>query len=483
MRVACVLVTHLRAKVEMSRQPQLKDRPVLIVDRDPSRARPVVVDRSRSASGVVAGMTLEESLSRHANAVVLDSDEPHYRRVFGNVLASLQGISDRVEGADLGTTYVRLDGLEALYRGEARVVSALLNSVPVYLNPRIGVADAKFPAFVAALTCGAHGAFRVPDDVRAFLAPHSVDLLPVSVDMKAEMHRFGLHTMGAVASMGAHVLTDRFGPDGRRAWSLCNGSDDRPVIPLALEELVVERTSLPFQSSSMQALFVALDALLKRAYARPDMRGRYAGAADLICTASGRAPWEKSVKFKQPVGAWDRASEIVQSRLEADPPHNPVEEVTLTLSGFTGESGTQLGLLRDAQDDRRRRLVEVERRLQAVMGGGHTLHRIAEVAPWHPAPEMRALQVPIDPLGRDAIRPLHTPRPVEVREGAEGDPVSVRLQRRWQRVARIDDTWTFDLWWLPKPVARSYYRIEPDDGRQITLFHDAMEDSWYRQSA
>ena len=483
MRVACVLVTHLRAKVEMSRQPHLKDRPVLIVDRSLSRARPVVVDRFRSASGVMAGMTLEEVVSRHANAVVLDSDEPHYRRVFGRVLASLQGISDRVEGADLGTAYVRLDGLQGLYRGEAGAVSALLNAVPPYLNPRIGVADAKFPALVAALTCGAHGALRVPDDVAAFLATHSIDLLPVSADMKAEMHRFGLHTMGAVASMSVHVLTDRFRAEGRRAWSLCNGIDDSRVVPLAFEESVVEHTSLPFHSSSTEALFVALDALLKRAYARPDIKGRYAGSADLLCTASGWPPWEKSVRFKQPVGAWDRASLIVRSRLEADPPRTPVEDVILTLSRFTGESGTQMGLLKDVQDNRRKCLVEAERRLRAVMGGGHALHRIAEVAPWHPAPEMRALQVPIDPSGRDCIRPLHMPKPVEVREGTEGDPVSVRLKRRWQRVARIDDQWTFDLWWLPEPVARSYYRIEPDDGRQITLFRDGMDDRWYRQSA
>ena len=102
---------------------------------------------------------------------MLDADEPHYRRVFGEMLSSLQRVSDRVEGTELGTAYVRLDGLERLYRGEAGVVSALLNSVPAYLNPRVGVADAKFPAFVAARTCKTHGATRVPDNARAFLAP------------------------------------------------------------------------------------------------------------------------------------------------------------------------------------------------------------------------------------------------------------------------------------------------------------------------
>ena len=478
-----MLVTHLRAKVEMSRQPHLKERPVLVVDRDPSRARPLVVDRSPGARRARDGMTLEQALSHHGDAVVLDADEPHYRRVFGQMLAALQGISDRVEGDELGTAYVRLDGLDGLFRGEAGVVSALLNAAPAHFAPRVGVADAKFPAYVAALTCAAHGAFRVPADVTAFLASHSVDLLPVSTDLKSDLHRFGLHTMGAVASMSRHVLADRFGLEGVRAWSLSNGSDDSPVVPLAFEEPVVERTSLPFHSSSIDALLVTVDALLKRAYARPDLRGRYAGAAGLLCTAPGWPIWERRIRFKQPVGASDRAFAIVRNRLEADPPRFPVEDVTLSLSGVTGEYGVQMGLLRDARDDAHGRLVEADRRLRGVMGGAHALHRIAEVAPWHPAPEMRDLLLPIDPSGREAVRPLHVPRPVEVREDAAGEPASLLIEQRWRRVTRIDDRWTFDLWWLPKPVSRAYYRIDSGDDRWMTLFRDQKDERWYRQSA
>ena len=483
MRVACVLVTHLRAKVEMYRHPHLKDMPVVIVDRGISGRRPLVVDHFPKASGVRAGMTLEEAVSRHSNAVVLDADEPHYRRIFGQMLSALQGVSDRVEGTKLGTAYVRIDGLEKLYLGEARVVSALLNSAPAYLSPRVGVADAKFPAFVAAWTCTAHGAFRVPQDVKAFLAPHSIDLLPLSEQLKIDLHRFGLRTMGAVASMSRYMLTDRFGPDGQRAWLLCNGIDDGYVVPLAFQESVVEHTSLPFHTSSIDALFVAVDALLKRAYARPDVQGRYAAMADILCEASGWPSWEKSFRFKQPVGAWERASLAVRSRLEIDHPSNPVEDVTLTLSGFTGESGTQMGLLRDAHDDRHRQLVEADRRLQGLMRGKHALYRVSEVAPWHPAPEMRALQVPIDPSGKDAIRTLNAPKPVEVREGPEGEPESVLVNSHWKRVVRIDDRWTFDLWWLPQPVTRSYYRTDLGDGRSLTLFRDRRVERWYRQSA
>ena len=45
MRVACVLVTRLRAKVEMYRYSHLRDMPVVIVDRGNSGTRPLVVDR------------------------------------------------------------------------------------------------------------------------------------------------------------------------------------------------------------------------------------------------------------------------------------------------------------------------------------------------------------------------------------------------------------------------------------------------------
>ena len=482
MRVACVLVTHLRAKAEMRRRPHLKGKPALIVDRNPSIGIPVVVDRFPEASGVMIGMTPEQAVSRHTNAVVLDADESYYRRVFEQALISLQGISDRVEGAEIGTAYVRVDGLEDLYRGEAGVVSTLLNAVPEYLHPRVGVADAKFPAFVAARTCRAFGASRVPDDVRAFLASHPIELLPVSGDVKIGLRRFGLHTMGNVASMRERVLADQFGADGRLAWALSNGIDGRPVVPIAYEESIVEHTPLPYHSSSMQVLFVAVDALLRRAYARPEMRRRYVGAVSLECAASRSQPWEKVVRFKQPANTWEAASVVVRSQVEADPPQISVEDVTLTLSEFTGESGTQMGLLKDVHEGRRR-LEEVERQLRARMNGEHSLYRVAEVAPWHPAPEMRALQVPIDLSGADAIKPLHSPRPVEVQEGTEREPVSVYLERRWRPVATISDAWTFDLWWLPVPVARSYYRVDPGDGRQLTLFRDRIEGLWYRQSA
>ncbi len=480
MKAACVLVTHLRAKAEIRRHPHLKDKPFLLVGRSSAGGRALVVDSSPCAPAE-AGMTLEEAMSRHASAVVLDADEPHYRQIFSRMLTALQRVSDRVEGSDLGTAYVRLDGLEGLYHGEAGAVSALMNALPPHLAPRIGVADAKFPAMVAARICEPRRAFKVPDDVKAFLGPRSIDLLPISVDVKREMRQLGLHTMGAVASMSRHMLTDRFGHSGGRAWDLCNGSDDSPVVPMAAEEPIVEHISLPFPSSSIQTLFAAVDTLLKRGYARREMKGRCVSKADLRCSAYGASPWDKPVAFKQPAGTWERASLAVKGRVQLDPPAIPVEDVTLALSGFTGESGVQMGLLDGVKEGRERQVVEVDRRLRSREGGSYALYKVAQVAPWHPALETRFLQMPVDPSGRDAVRPFNAPIPVQVREGPEGQPMSVQIGSCWRSVVGIADEWSFHLWWLPKPVDRTYYRIDSNDGSRLTLFRDKYNGRWFRQ--
>ena len=480
MKVACVLITHLRAKVEMQKRPDLRDRAVLIIDR--SQGRPLVADHFPAASRMVAGMALEQALSRQTDGVVLEADESAYRREFHRMLQALQGVSDRVEGAELGTAYVGLDGLEALYGGEARLVTALLNTVPQDLAPRVGVGEAKFPAYAAARASQPLGAAKVPPDAAAFLAPQPVDLLPISPALRDELRRFGLHTLGEVAAMKQEALTGRFGPEGRRAWELAQGIDHAPFIPLRYEESVIERTALPFASASLDLLLTATDTLLRRAYAQPRMQGRYAGGATLKCVIHRVQPWRKDFRFRQAMGDWERASRIVRGQLEADHPQAPVEEAALTLTNLTGDSGMQLSLLADLRGDRDRRLAQAERQLQGRSGGKPALYRVVEVAPWHPAPEMRAMQVPLDASGAEGMKPLSLPTPAEVREGPEGEPAAVLLGDRWQRVARIEDLWCFDLWWMPQPMTRTYYRVGGEDGREATLFRDQHQERWFRQA-
>ena len=155
------------------------------------------------------------------------------------------------------------------------------------------------------------------------------------------------------------------------------------------------------------------------------MRGRYAGWTALRCSLAEGVSWEKTVHFKRGVGRWEEAAAILRGQLASDHPTSPVEELTLTLGALSGGSAVQMGLLPDARKDRNERLVEVDRQLQARSNGRHALYRVAEVAPWHPAPEMRALRAPIDPLARDEMQPIAAPVAVD-RAGGTGPPARGR---------------------------------------------------------
>ena len=442
-----------------------------------------MLDSTPAIPSVLPGMTLEQGLSIHSDTLVIEADEPHYRRVFTRILTFLQQISDRVEDADLGTAYVRLDGLEHLHGGEARLVSALLNAVPQDLVPRIGVAEAKFPAFVAATVSEPSRATRVPADSLSFLAPHPVDLLPVSADIKVALHRFGLHTLGNVASMTEADLMDRFGPEGRSAWLLSRGIDDSPVVPMTQAETIVERTSLPFSSASLDLLLTVVDTLLGRAFAQPAMRGRYAGKAVLQCALEDDPTWSREFSFKGGIGSRERAFSVIKARMEDDHPQGVVEDVALTLDHLTGESGVQMGLLPDVRESGRRQLIEVERGLRARTGGRPALYRVVEAVPRHPAPEMRTLRIPIDSSESAELKPVSGPVAVVVEEGRGRRPMSVRVGNRWRRVACIDEEWGFDLWWMSRPLTRSYYRVRYEDGVELTLFRDERASCWYRQGS
>ena len=475
-----MFIAHLRAKVEMRRRPHLKERPGVIINR--SRGRPTVIDHLPATSGVSVGMAIEEAMSKHASIVVLEADESSYREAFQQILSFLQGIGDHVEGSDLGTAYVRLDGLEKMHGGEERIIDLLLNCLPRDLEAQVGVGSGKFPAFTAARTSRPLTATALSTDAASFLAVHPIDLLPISPDTKEVMHRLGLHKMGDIASMKETDIVDQFGLCGAKAWRLCRGMDNSPLTTLRHEESIVERVSLPFSATSLEPLMAAADILLRRAYSRPQVHGRQAGVVTLFCGSPGGSSWGKVVRFRRGAGRWEDASRIIRVQLEADHPTVPVEEVTLTLADLDGESGAQGQLLPDVKKDREGRLVEMERQLRDRMDGRPALYRLAPIAPWHPAPEMRVIGIPIDHSDRNSVKAFSTPICVAVREGKEHRPAAVRLGERWYQVTDIEDLWSFDLWWMPRPLTRTYYLLRREDGRKVTLFRNDGNGLWYQQA-
>jgi DNA polymerase-4 len=392
MYVACVLIDHFPYKLEVHSDPRLRNRRVVIFQH--SGYRRIVLDASPAAKGVSPGMSLQEALARSKDAVLVEGDVVRYEQEFSTTLVRLGYRSPVVEPASLGCAYVGLDGLQDTYGSEERLMELLLQSVPSYLQPRIGVSLGKFPAYLAALSAGSGRAYKTPHNIKEFVASWSVDVLPVEWGIKARLHSFGLNTLGQLASLPLGSMQAQFGNVGARIWRLAQGVDDEFLIPRPYEEIIRESVSFPAPTGEITTILIAIDSLLGRIFARPEMRGRYSRLALLEGTVYNRPSWQRLVMFKTPVGDRRQALFVIKVSLERITLPGPLEDISLTMRELTGEAGQQESLFREVRQIQR--LTQAISQLK-VSQGRNPIYHVREVEPWSRIPERRATLVTYDP--------------------------------------------------------------------------------------
>ena len=392
MNIACVLITHLPIKAELKRRPELVGQPVLIVEEAGSKRQ--VLDYSADAKGVAQGMPVQEAVSICQEATIIEADQSHYHNAFDEVLDALEQRSPLVEPSDLGCAYVGLDGLEVLYGSEARVITSLLGAVHPLYNPRAGVAQGKFPAYIAAVTSSAGQATKFADNVGDFLKEISIKLLPLSWESKNRLLHFGLTTLGHVAAQPVGAMQAQFGPEGLKAWELAQGRDRRLLTPRQSEQVVTEYLTFPAPSITLSGILLALESLLSRAFSRPEVRGKYVRSVTFESQILHHPPWKKTFSYKQAVGSKDRALLVIKNALESVVLPGPLEDMNLTLAGLTGESGIQTNLFSDLR--KQEQLRESARQLRVRWGGQTQIYLVRDLEPWSPIPEREKILVPFD---------------------------------------------------------------------------------------
>ncbi len=393
MPVACVLVHHLSVKIELQRQPALRGQPVLVVER--AGQRKIVLDHSPEAPPGAKGLRLEQALARCPRAAIIEADMPAYQDAWGRVLDALEQRSPVVEDAGLGTAYTDLTGLAGLYGSEAGLVAALLKAVPALYSAQVGVASGKFPAYTAATVAPPGGARKAPEDVAGFLAPLSIDLLPVSGETRMRLRGFGLDTLGAVARLPLGPLQAQFGREGTQVWELARGIDPSPLVPRKHQATVAESLAFSAPVMSLETIATALDVLLGRAFAQPIMRGRFARQASVGGPTTRGPSWHKRLGFAEPVGTRQRGLFVLRHAVERYPPPGPLAGLALELSGLTGESGRQGNLFVDVREEENLR--GAIRDLEARLGGPAPIYQVREAEPWSRIPERRRMLVPYVP--------------------------------------------------------------------------------------
>jgi len=503
-RYACVRVPHFAAAAAERAEPGLRERPLAIVTGAPPATRVVEANAAAREHGVAPGMPEGEARTR-CPVLALRPATPEL--VDSSTQALLQaclGVSPRIEEAGAGVVHVEIDGLERLFGSDDAIGQRLARLASrVGLPARVGVADSRVAARVAARQGSARVTVVPPGRDQQSLAPAPLHALELSDDILATLARWGLTTLGELAALPRAGLGDRLGAAALRAHDLARGRDLTPFRPYTAPPFWEEALGLDWEIDALPALAVALDMVLVRLTARLAAARLAADALSLRLGLSSGGEHAQLVPLAYPIREPGPMLALLCLSLEAHPPPGPVTRIALSASAVA---------LRPAPRELWEPAGPAPRDLEAVLARLVTLatpqnvgspvvtdsHRpdAFVLAPFVPPAGVSCTAVRderLENLGADspatalALRRLRPPRRIEVATdgtaragGRRPARVIIASGRAPVRVVACAGPWRITgEWWDAQPWARDEWDVELAGGLVCRLARDRIQGHWY----
>jgi nucleotidyltransferase/DNA polymerase involved in DNA repair len=219
MRIACIHIPQFALQCASRLDPALRGAAVVVVGgHEPGRERsgplhtPVVMACSRAAwaHGIRLGMTATSARARAPELTIVTADAGHERETVRSIADAALAIGDVVDlGGRVGAGGAHLAmycAVPAKTRGQAFGDKLLAMLEELGLTGRIGIADDRFTAWVAAAHGSAdeHGVTSVPrGGSAAFLAPRPLSLLAIPAEVQHMLEALGVRTLGEFAALPA----------------------------------------------------------------------------------------------------------------------------------------------------------------------------------------------------------------------------------------------------------------------------------------
>jgi len=388
-RILCILLPHFPLKCEILRNPDIRNDRVLITYGTGSKK--LVLDYSAELEGIQKDMPLQQALARHDKVELVQADLPYYRMTFNRILDGLEGISPLVEGAELGTAYLGINGLHLIYPYDESLISAVKETLPEPFTSQLGIAEGKFSAYLSALHSPPDGYQVLSGNTGDFMKGLPCDVLPVSMKNKVKLKEFGINTLGQLAAFPVGPLQSQFGPEGRRIRELARGLDNTPLYPRRAGETIEESTVLPTVTISIDTVLVAIEPLVSRVFARISLKGMGIHSLTFWTRGYDSEYWERTIRFKEPAMDIKNVLSRIRRVLENFPQPGPVEQAGIRVTRLGYQRGRQNSLFSEVRG--RDHLMEDIRQLE-LRQGNPQVFKIKEVEPWSRIPERRYALIP-----------------------------------------------------------------------------------------
>ena len=330
-----------------------------------------------------------------------------------------------------------------------------------------------------------------------------------------ELKRWGLKTLGDLASLPSSELSARLGQDGIRWQKWARGEEMRPLVPAGIAEQFEESLDLEWPIEGLEPLSFVLARLLDPLCDRLERRDRGAVVLRVTLKLVTRELHERVVELPAPMRDARMLRTLALLDLESNPPSDAIDRVTVGVDVAEGRI-LQFGLFARALPSDT--LATLMARLGALMGtdrvgspalvdtyrpGAFVMATFdpsrASLIPYprlcspdcialrrgSPKPSAEAAQslTPNHTQGTSVLRRFRSPIPARV-EVEQGRPVRVTTDRRGfsgGRVERSEGPWRSSGDWWRRPWNCDEWDVALRDGTTYRVSHAHDSDAWFME--
>lgn len=224
------------ASVECLYNPEIRDKPVA-VGGNPEKRHGIILAKNEKAkkAGVKTGETLGQALGKCPNLVIVRPNYERYLRYSKLSREIYNRYSDQVEPFGLDESWIDVTNSVKLHGSGEKIANKISSEIKDELGVTVSIgiswnkifakygSDYKKPDAITIITRDNYKQIVWEQDVG--------DLLYVGRSTKNKLRKYGIYTIGQLASTSVDFLVTVFGKMGVVLWRFANGLDDSPVKP------------------------------------------------------------------------------------------------------------------------------------------------------------------------------------------------------------------------------------------------------------
>jgi protein ImuB len=377
-RYACVVAQEFPAQALLRLQPELRRKPVAVLDGEPPFEQVCSLNSPALRLGIAPGMTKLE-METFPAAAVMTRSRAQELTARAAMLECAGTFSPQVQDQSADgrfTCVVDIAGTETLFGSSQALGESLLKKTRA-LGIHASIAICSNFQAAKCLARGHRGIVVVPQGRESIaLAPLPITVLDISAEHSETFAIWGITTLGELASLKETELIARLGQTGKELRLLARGESPHLFTAIEPSFALEERVELDAPVELLDSLLFILGVMLDQLIVRAQSQILALASITLHLDLDGSATHSRTVQPALPNTDRKLWLKLIHLDLQAHPP--PAAILALTLTAQAGAtSKVQLGLF-SPQVPEPMRLDVTLARIRSIVGERNVGHAVLQ---------------------------------------------------------------------------------------------------------